>query len=149
MYRAINDENFVKYSPLWKKIYKHRRKKVSKRLATYSANAVVFSEALKEHISDKSNLFDKVYKKFLAEEEKVYDSKKKKKKYKIRKVGSYSIIITTNEKTLNDFPNAIKKGIIRNATDEFTQEMLFKVRDKYDIKLHPDLYYIIYREEEL
>lgn len=61
--------------------------------------------------------------------------------YKVYEVGSIKLYLSTDEKILNK--KAERKGIIRDMNDEFEQEILFKVKEKYDISLHPDMYYLI------
>lgn len=62
--------------------------------------------------------------------------------YKTYELGKVKFVVSTDEKILKKFSSE-KKGLIRDMNDEYEQEILFKVKSKYGIRLHPDMYYVI------
>ena len=63
--------------------------------------------------------------------------------YKVYKLNNIKLIVSTDKKILDKFPNAERSGMIRDMNDEYEQEILFKVKSKHGVRLHPDMYYII------
>jgi len=47
---TINLKSFNKYNKIWNNIYNNRKKKVNESKAVHSANAIVYSEILKDFI---------------------------------------------------------------------------------------------------
>ena len=123
-------EESEKLEEIWKETYKERRKKVSRQRAIVSANARVYAEALKT---------------FAKKPEKKIPAKlnENKKDYKTYRVGDSSIIISTEEKLLRDYPMAERKGKLRSMDDAFEREILSRLIDDYEVQVHPDMYYVI------
>ena len=63
--------------------------------------------------------------------------------YKSYSLNDKKFIVSTDKKILEKFSNAERSGIIRDMNDEYEQEILFKIKSKYNISLHPDMYYVI------
>lgn len=63
--------------------------------------------------------------------------------YKVYLIGNKEFIVSTEEKILDKFSNAERSGLLRNMDDEYEQEILFKAKEKYNLRLHPDMYYVI------
>lgn len=60
-------------------------------------------------------------------------------------VGKNKIILSTDEKILEKFEKAKRKGLIRNMTDDFEKDVLFTAQNKYNLTLDPDMFYVIKR----
>jgi hypothetical protein len=126
----------------WNEVYSVRKKKVGKRKAIYSANATVYAELLKEWNS--GNTFDRI--------NTIWERKREREDYIFEKKGDYSIypiddmnvILTTDENVLRDYKKKSRKGLIKNIDDDYELEILDKVSEEYDIKLHPRLYYVMW-----
>lgn len=123
---------------LWNKVYKKRKKISGLKKAKYSANAIVYSEMLKEFTNTKKDYIKNLWE---QEQEEKEDSK-----YTIYPVEDMSVVVTTDKAVLKDYKNVDRKGMIKNAEDEFELEILDKLSDEYNIKLHPDLYYVMWSE---
>lgn len=118
-----------KLEKFWKKTYIERRKKTSKKRAKISADAKVYSEALKFFNSKKKiNLFE------------VID---KPKDYKTYVVGNNKISVSMNDKILKEFPMAERKGIIKQITHPFEREIISTLLKDKKIQLDPNMYYVI------
>lgn len=63
--------------------------------------------------------------------------------YKSYNIGNNKFIVSTDKKILEKYSDAERKGMLRDMTDEFEQEILFKAKSKYNIRFHPDMYYVI------
>jgi len=118
------------FGNLWEKTYEERRKKVSKKRAAISANAVVYSEALK--IFNTKNL-----KVLLFEEEEPEN------KYQVYKVDDNTIMLSMDEKILREYPAAERKGQLKKMTDAFEREILSKLLKEHNIQLDPNMFYVI------
>jgi len=127
---------------LWNEVYKKRKKKSGKEKAVYSANAAVYSEALKIFLGERSNI-KKLWKTKSIETE----MNEKVKDYHTYDVDGHKVIITTEPHVLKDFPFAERKGQFKNMDDEFDREILSKLIDDYDVKIHPEMYYVINGEK--
>ena len=63
--------------------------------------------------------------------------------FKSYTLNNVDFVVSTNNKVLEKFSNAERKGMIRDMKDEYEQEILFKVKEKYNVKLSPDMFYVI------
>jgi UTP:GlnB (protein PII) uridylyltransferase len=63
--------------------------------------------------------------------------------YKKYNIGNNKFIVSTDKKILEKYSDSERKGMLRNINDEFEQEILFKIKNKYNIRLDPDMYYVI------
>jgi|GEM_PF-3448055 alpha-galactosidase/6-phospho-beta-glucosidase family protein len=129
---------------IWNSVYKKRRAEVSKRKAIYSANAIVYSELLKEWNNKNSK---KDYVKQIWEKRKDKNIiLEKKSDYNIYPIDDMNVILTTEEDVLNDYRSVKRKGLIKNIEDDYEIEILDKASEEYNIKLHPSLYYVMWSE---
>ncbi len=119
----------------YKKVYKDRRKKVGKAKARYSARATVIAEELQIWLKENVKKSKKKDKKHSIEN---------KKEYPEYQVGKYKVVLTTNRKDLDDFPISKNKGLIGSIEKEFDKEVLYKLSKNKDVKLAPNLFYVIY-----
>jgi len=113
-------------------------------------------DPLKAKAYAKARFYEEAFK-FFCEKEGVINIneewKEKKKKrirrinesidYKVYLIGDKEFLVSTDEKLLDKFSNAERSGLLRDMDDEYEQEILFKAKEKYNIKLHPDMYYVI------
>lgn len=129
---SLNFKSYPKLNEIWKDVYKKRRKKSGKKKAIYSANARVYAEMLKEFKINR-----------LPKKNKIKLIKEKKEEWNDYSIDDNVVHISTEKRMLDDFPSAEKKGIVKDANDPFEQEILTKVMDEYDIKIHPQMYYVI------
>ena len=112
----------------WKKIFKERSKKVGKRKAIFSADAIILAESLKIFARPKK----KKYKKILMEEKKIYPTYKNK---------NISVILTKDKSILNDYPNA---KLVSEAMDiPYDIQILAEIAKQYKLHLDKSFYYII------
>jgi hypothetical protein len=126
----------------WNEVYKTRKRKVGKQKAIYSANATIYAELLKEWNS--GNTFDRI--------NTIWGKKREREDYIFEKKGDYSIypiddmnvILTTDEDVLESYKKKRRKGLIKNIDDDYELEILDKVSEEYNIKLHPRLYYVMW-----
>jgi hypothetical protein len=105
----------------------------------------------------RSRFYEEAFKIFIRKEKKVsvneiWNKKNKTKlfsyikesvDYKSYKIGNNKLFTSTDKKILEIFSDAERKGILRNMNDEFEQEILFKVKDKFNVRFDPDMYYVI------
>jgi len=135
-------EKRILLETLWEYVLKERSKHTTRKRAKIAATVAVYSKILNEECV----LFPKIKrKKFLLREEKKY------KKYELKRKGqSLKVIITTEDKVLEDYKHINTKGRIMNATKEYDQEILSKIIEKYSLDIHPNTntYYVIYSENE-
>lgn len=126
----------------WNEVYNIRKKKVGKKKAIYSANAVVYSELLKEW--NNGNTYDRIntiWDKVRDRVDYVYEEKGD---YSIYPIDDMNVIVTTDEDVLKDYKNKKRKGLVKNIDDDYEIEILDKVSEEYNIKLHPRLYYVMW-----
>ena len=114
-----------------------------------------FSDEKKAKAYAKAKLFEEAFKIFLQKENNISILETWKKKeipntyikesidFKTYKIGNKKLITSTDEKILERFPEAERKGMFRNMKDEYEQEIFFKAKEKHGISLHPDMYYVI------
>lgn len=119
---------FPKLKIEWKKIFKARSKKVSKRRAIFSADAIILAETLKIFAQPKK----KKYKKVLREEKKIYPTYKNK---------NISVILTRDKNILNDYKNARR---VSDAMDiPYDIQILAEIIKAYKLHIDGNFYYAI------
>ena len=130
---------------IYEETFQDRKKKSGKKKARYAARAKFYEEAFKIFISKQN-------KKTINE---IWESKREKQErlnptyikenidYKVYKVNGIRFYVSTDEKILDKFSDAEGSGMLKNMNDEFEQEILFKTKEKYDVSLHPEMYYVI------
>jgi Pyruvate/2-oxoacid:ferredoxin oxidoreductase gamma subunit len=82
----------------------------------------------------------------------IWGKKREREDYIFEKKGDYSIypiddmnvILTTDEDVLEGYKKKRRKGLIKNIDDDYELEILDKVSEEYNIKLHPRLYYVMW-----
>jgi len=124
--------------------YKERRKETSSLKAKKYAKAKFYEEAFKiflkkekaRTISEKWKIRNKKRKNLNLNESKNID-------YKVYKVNGVKFIVSTDKDLLEKYKNAERKGLLRDMTDEFEQEVLFNAKEQYGISLDPDMFYVI------
>lgn len=63
--------------------------------------------------------------------------------YKVYKINGTKMAVSTDKKILDKFKTAERKGLLREMDDPYEQEILFKIKDKYQIEFDPDMFYAI------
>lgn len=111
----------------WKNVYEVRRKKVGRKKAVYSADAVVISKALKEFTYKKPKEI-----RLIIEQKKLYSF------YSYKKLKVY---LTRDKDFVKDFPNA--KHISEVENDEFASQVISEVLRKNKLKIDNNFYYVI------
>lgn len=105
----------------------------------------------------KAKFYEECFKIFLKKENEIvvneiWNRKNKKKlfsyikeniDYKKYKIGNNIFIVSTDKKILEKYSDSERKGMLRSMNDEYEQEILFKTKKKYNIRLDPDMYYVI------
>lgn len=130
-----NIKNREKLEEIWNDVYSQRRKKVGKKRAIVSANAVVKSEVLKDFINEERKKNKRKIKTITITEEE--------KKYNDYQLGNVKVLITTEKSVLDEYPNAERKGKLKEMEDPYEREVLSKLLDNYELTLHPEMYYVI------
>jgi len=136
MNKVDNKGELVK---LWNKVFGERRKIVSIERAMISANATVYAECLKQFGKKEQKAIKKKTARDLMKE----SINENKGEYRAYKIEDNVIMFSPKEKILKDFPEAERSGIIKNVNNEFEMEMILKAKDLYDIKLSPNLFFVI------
>jgi len=133
-------EDFEQLEEIWQEVYESRSKKVGRKRAIYSANATVFSECLKSFLEADGDVYKKWINKISGPNTR--ELKEAKQDYKTYIVEGIEVIITSKRKVLDDYPNAERKGTIKEM-DEFEYQILQRIVEDNDIKIHPSLYFVI------
>ncbi len=129
-----------KLKKLWEDVYKERKKISGKKKAKYAANAAVYAESLKYFNRKEKNIKKYIKENWNKEKERKINESVNYSKYRV----NGSVFITSmDEKLLDKFDNPERKGKIKNMNDEFEREVLFDVKDKYDVTFDPNMYYVI------
>lgn len=106
----------------------------------------------------KASFYNESFKIFLEKEGVVSVSQKWKRKkqkgnkilkedldYKSYKINDILFITSTDKKIFDKFSESESSGMISKMKEEFDMEVLFKVKGKYNIKLDPEMFYVIKR----
>lgn len=117
----------------WKEIFKERSKKVGKRKAIFSADAIILAEALKIFTKPK----EKKYKKFLVEEKKVYPTYKK---------NNIEVILTKDKSILKDYPKA--KLVLEAMDISYDIQIISEIVKAYSLKIDKSFYYVIIEKDK-
>lgn len=133
-------DEYERLEYLWQEVYESRSKKVGKQKAVFSANATIYTECLKIFLAEKGDIYSKWINKISGPPTRELIEAKN--NYNSYNIDGYNVIITTDKKVLDDYPNAERKGKMRDM-DEFERELIFKISDKYNLKFHPSLYFVI------
>lgn len=142
---TLNESQNKDYlNAVWNNVYKKRKQKVSKKKAIYSANAVIYSELLKEW--NKKDSINNYIKEIWERRESRYNIIEAKEDYNIYPVDDMNVILTTEEQVLKDYKNVNRKGLVKDVDDDYEIEILDKASEEYNIKLHPSLYYVMWSE---
>lgn len=124
--------------------YKERRKKTSPAKAKKYAKARFYEESFKiflqkekaKTITERWKIRNKKKKDFNINESKDID-------YKVYRTNGVKFIVSTDRDLLEKYKNAERKGLLRDMTDEFEQEVLFNTKEQYGVRLDPDMFYVI------
>lgn len=115
----------------WKEIFEERSKKVGKRKAIFSADAVILAEALKIFAEPKI----KKYKKILIEEKKSYPTYKSK---------NIEVILTKDKDILKDYPKA---KLVSEAMDiPYDIQVISEIVKEHKLHIDKTFYYCIIKE---
>jgi hypothetical protein len=140
--------NIIKYIPelkkhsqkkdfekIWEEVYNQRKIKVGKKKAIYSANAKIKSLLVKEENLLIKQIKENWNKEYIIE---------KKEDYSVYEIDDMNVIITTKKEVLKDYKEVKRKGLIKYVEDNYEIKILDKLKDVNKIKLHPDLYYVMW-----
>lgn len=118
---------------------------------TYSKNLHKIGERKSKNVA-RARFYEEAFKIFMNQEQLLEEKPKIIKKktyikesvdYKAYESNGAKLIVSTDEKVLDKFKNAERKGLLRDMDDPYEQEILFKIKDEYNIEFSPDMYYVI------
>lgn len=139
---------YEELSEMWSEVFSKRKKIVGSKKAKYSANAVVKAELLKEFsVDSKTNILEnRIKNNWLKEEDEEGSdcSDKLGIDYNIYPIDDMNVVVSTDKDMFKKCKDVRRKGMIKNLEDEYEIEILDKLSDEYNIKLHPDLYYMMW-----
>lgn len=119
--------------------------------SNYNKNFPKLGEKKAKNVA-RAKFYEEAFKMFMKQEELLEEKPKIIKKktyikenldYKAYEYNNTKLIVSTDEKLLNKFKNAERKGLLRDMDDPYEQEVLFKIKDEYNIEFSPDMYYVI------
>lgn len=59
-------------------------------------------------------------------------------------IDDMQVILTTDEKVLRQYKHIPRKGVLKEISDNYELEILNKVSKEYNLKLNPNLYYVMW-----
>lgn len=125
-----------KYNRIFENIYFDRLKRVDRKRAFIDAKVYVTAQVLKEHLNKKDIMF-------IWKHKEIKENSLPTDDFKNYEVDGNIILLSTNKNLPDNFPNAERTGILKGIKDDFEIELIFKLEDKYEIKLHPEMFYVI------